>query len=137
MAGPGVLMSLGGLCVCIGAGRAGSGIGLKALRLLMMWFPTSVLRPKARQSTTVILSGGWRCSFSGNSYRTVTECRFLSCTQVVFFTNSVNAEIGQYFLITADSVYRPPVTSRQFILVNTFNNREKTQAVLSWSLAPG
>lgn len=81
MVGPGVLMSLGGLCVCTGAGRAGSGIGLKALRLLMMWFPTSVLRPKARQSTTVILSGGWRCSFSGNSYRTVTECRFLSCTQ--------------------------------------------------------
>lgn len=106
MVGPGLLMSLGGLCVCMGAGRAGSGIGLKALRLLMMWFPTRVLRPKARQSTTVILRGGWRCSFSGNSYRTVTEYRFLSCTQfmVLFFTNSVNAEIGQYFLITVDSV---------------------------------
>lgn len=51
----------------VGAGRGGGGMYLKALRLLMMWFPTNVLRPKALQSTTVMLSGGWRFSFSGSS----------------------------------------------------------------------
>ena len=66
-AGPRVYVTLGGLCFCKRAGRAGGGMYLKALRLLIMWFPTNVLRPNARQSTTVRLRGGWRCSFSGNS----------------------------------------------------------------------
>ncbi|TNN48958.1 hypothetical protein EYF80_040848 [Liparis tanakae] len=48
---------------------AGGGVYVKALRLLMMWFPTNVLRPNARQSTTVMLRGGWSCSFSGSSLR--------------------------------------------------------------------
>lgn len=63
--GLGVCVTSGGLCNWTVWG--GVGVYLKALRLLMMWFPTSVLRPKARQSTTVMLRGGWRCSFSGNS----------------------------------------------------------------------
>lgn len=63
----------GGLCVWMEAGGAGGGAYWKALRLLMMWFPTSVLRPKARQSTTVMLRGGWRFSFSGSSC-SATEC---------------------------------------------------------------
>lgn len=56
-----------GVCVWAAAVAAGGGVYLKALRLLTTWWPTSVLRPKARQSTTVMLSGGWRCSFSGSS----------------------------------------------------------------------
>lgn len=59
--------SLGGGCVWIGVGAGGGGVYLKLLRLFMTWFPTNVLRPKALQSTTVMESGGWRCSFSGNS----------------------------------------------------------------------
>lgn len=65
--GSGTSDSLGGGCVWIGAGRAGGGVYLKVLRLFITWFPTNVLRPNARQSTTVMVSGGWRCSFSGNS----------------------------------------------------------------------
>lgn len=65
--GSGMSVSLGGGCTWIGAGGGGGGVYLKVLRLFIMWFPTNVLRPNARQSTTVMVSGGWRCSFSGNS----------------------------------------------------------------------
>lgn len=34
---------------------------------LTAWLPTSVYRPKARQSTTRMFRGGWRSSFSGRS----------------------------------------------------------------------
>lgn len=65
--GSGVSESLGGGCVWIGVGSGGGGVYLKALRLFITWFPTNVLRPNALQSTTVMVSGGWRCSFSGSS----------------------------------------------------------------------
>lgn len=86
-AGPGVYVTLAGSCALIGGGRAGGGVYLKVLRLLTMWFPTSVLRPKARQSTTVMLRGGWRCSFSGNSYRTIKQSKIfrLQCKPGRFF----------------------------------------------------
>lgn len=65
--GSGMSDSLGGGCTWIGVGSGGGGVYLKALRLFITWFPTNVLRPNALQSTTVMVSGGWRCSFSGNS----------------------------------------------------------------------
>lgn len=77
-AGSKLNLTSGGVCFCMGAGGAGGGVYLKALRLTMMWFPTNVLRPKARQSTTVILRGGWRSSFSGNSCRTTEQNRVLT-----------------------------------------------------------
>lgn len=58
---------LGGGCAWNGVGSGGGRVYLKALRLFITWFPTNVLRPNALQSTTVMVSGGWRCSFSGNS----------------------------------------------------------------------
>lgn len=65
--GSGTSDSLGGGCVWTGAGSGGGGVYLKALRLFITWLPTNVLRPNALQSTTVMVSGGWRCSFSGSS----------------------------------------------------------------------
>lgn len=69
----------------IGTGGVGGGVYTKALRLLMLWFPTNVLRPKARQSTTVIVSGGCRFSFSGNSYKNI-DCVFHRVTGKVLYT---------------------------------------------------
>lgn len=50
----------------LGGGKAG-GLYLNRPRLFMTWLPTKVLLPKALQSTTVIVRGGWRYSFSGSS----------------------------------------------------------------------
>lgn len=51
------------------AGGSEGGLYLNSPRLLMTWLPTRVLLPKALQSTTVIVSGGWRYSSSGSSCR--------------------------------------------------------------------
>lgn len=47
----------------------GEGMCLNNAKLLIIWLPTSVLRPKALQSTTVMVRGGRRCSSSGSSYK--------------------------------------------------------------------
>lgn len=41
---------------------------MKRLRLVTAWEPTRMYRPKARQSTTRMFSGGWSSSFSGRSF---------------------------------------------------------------------
>lgn len=43
---------------------------MKRLRLVTAWEPTRMYRPNARQSTTLMFSGGWSSSFSGRSFGT-------------------------------------------------------------------
>lgn len=50
-----------------GARGSTGGVYLNLFKLLITWLPTSVLRPKARQSTTLRVRGGCKFSFSGSS----------------------------------------------------------------------
>lgn len=74
---------------------------LKAFRVLMMWLPTSVLRPKARQSTTVMLRGGWRFSFSGSSFRGGRE--ELSCEASKLLVDFVHRVVDLYVFVCTET----------------------------------
>lgn len=88
----------------LGGGKDG-GVYLNRPRLFMTWLPTRVLLPKALQSTTVIVSGGWRYSFSGSSWIDEQETMFRQVGQIHFWISQNANQFDQSNWISCVCVF--------------------------------